>query len=37
VLGNLAASLVVRHFGTATTTPAEMKAALHLLLEEMEQ
>jgi len=34
VLGNLAASIVVRHFGTATTTPAEMKTALHLLLEE---
>ncbi len=35
VLGNLAASLVVRHFGTATTSPAEMKAALDLLLEEL--
>ncbi len=34
VLGNLAASIVVRQFGTATTSPAEMKAALHLLLEE---
>ena len=34
VLGNLAASIVVRHFGTATTNPTEMKAALHLLLEE---
>lgn len=34
VLGNLAASIVVRQFGTATTNPAEMKAALHLLLEE---
>lgn len=28
VLGNLAASLVVRHFGTATTTVAEMQATL---------
>ncbi len=35
VLGNLAASIVVRQFGTATTSPAEMKAALTLLLEEM--
>ncbi len=34
VLGNLAASIVVRQFGTATTTPAEMKTALNLLLEE---
>lgn len=34
VLGNLAASIVVRQFGTATTSPGEMKAALHLLLEE---
>lgn len=34
VLGNLAASIVVRHFGTATTTPAEMQAALQLILEE---
>jgi rfaE bifunctional protein kinase chain/domain len=33
ILGNLAASLVVRQFGTATTTPAEMKAALQELLE----
>jgi len=33
VLGNLAAGIVVRHFGTATTTPAEMKAALQLILE----
>ncbi len=33
VLGNLAASLVVRQFGTATTTTAEMAAALHHLLE----
>ncbi len=29
VLGNLAASLVVRQFGTATTTPEAMKRALH--------
>jgi rfaE bifunctional protein kinase chain/domain len=34
VLGNLAASIVVRQFGTTTTTPAEMKAALQSLLEE---
>ena len=34
VLGNLAASIVVRHFGTATTTAEEMKAALQLILEE---
>jgi rfaE bifunctional protein kinase chain/domain len=34
VLGNLAASIVVRQFGTTTTDPAEMKAALHNLLEE---
>lgn len=33
VLGNLAASIVVRIFGTATTTPNEMKAALQGLLE----
>lgn len=32
VLGNLAASIVVRRFGTATTTAAEMKAALEMLL-----
>jgi rfaE bifunctional protein kinase chain/domain len=35
VLGNLAASIVVRQFGTATTTTDEMKAALQTLLEEM--
>ncbi len=34
VLGNLAASIVVRQFGTTTTNPNEMKTALHLLLEE---
>jgi D-glycero-beta-D-manno-heptose-7-phosphate kinase len=33
VLGNLAASLVVRQFGTATTTVEEIKAALQELLE----
>lgn len=33
VLGNLAASIVVRQFGTATTTPDEMRAALQTLLE----
>jgi D-glycero-beta-D-manno-heptose-7-phosphate kinase len=36
VLGNLAASIVVRQFGTSTTSPTEMKIALHQLLEEME-
>lgn len=35
VLGNLAASIVVRQFGTATTTTDEMKAALQTFLEEM--
>lgn len=34
ILGNLAASIVVRQFGTATTTPAEMKEALETLLSE---
>lgn len=34
VLGNLAASIVVRVFGTATTTIEEMKEALCLFLEE---
>lgn len=34
VLGNLAASIVVRQFGTATTTAAEMKLALQVLLDE---
>lgn len=34
VLGNLAASIVVRKFGTATTTIAEMQTALQLLLDE---
>lgn len=33
VLGNLAASIVVRQFGTTTTTPSEIKAALQTLLE----
>lgn len=33
VLGNLAASIVVRQFGTATTNPAQMKAALQALVE----
>lgn len=36
VLGNLAASIVVRKFGTATTNIAEMKEALQLLLEEIQ-
>lgn len=35
VLGNLAASIVVRQFGTATTSVAEMREALQLLLEEL--
>jgi len=34
VLGNLAASIVVRQFGTTTTSSAEMKAALQLLMDE---
>lgn len=34
VLGNLAASIVVRQFGTATTTQMEMKEALAALLSE---
>lgn len=36
VLGNLAASIVVRQFGTAPTTPAEMKAALQALVDEFQ-
>lgn len=36
VLGNLAASIVVRQFGTATTTTTEMKEALQLLLDNEE-
>ena len=35
VLGNLAASIVVRQFGTTTTHPAEMQAALRSLLDEL--
>lgn len=34
VLGNLAASIVVRQFGTTTTNSQEMKVALQLLLDE---
>jgi D-glycero-beta-D-manno-heptose-7-phosphate kinase len=34
VLGNLAASIVVRQFGTTTTHPREMQAALRSLLED---
>jgi len=34
VLGNLAASIVVRVFGTATTNTSELKTALHNFLEE---
>jgi rfaE bifunctional protein kinase chain/domain len=37
VLGNLAASIVVRQFGTATTSQQEMKAALQALLDETEK
>lgn len=37
VLGNLAASIVVRRFGTTTTTVAEMKSALDALVERSEQ
>ena len=33
VLGNLAASIVVRQFGTTTTTVQEMRAALLALFE----
>lgn len=33
ILGNLAASIVVRQFGTTTTTPSAMKAALQALLD----
>lgn len=35
VLGNLAASIVVRQFGTTTTTATEMKTYLQLLLKEL--
>ncbi len=34
VLGNLAASIVVRQFGTATTTTEEMKEALKAMIYE---
>lgn len=34
VLGNLAASIVIRQFGTATTSTSEMKTALRVLLED---
>ncbi len=37
VLGNLAASIVVRQFGTTPTTPAEMKAALQALLDDVSE
>jgi rfaE bifunctional protein kinase chain/domain len=37
VLGNLAASLVVRQFGTTTTSPIAMKTALEALLTEMSE
>lgn len=36
VLGNLAASIVVRRFGTTTTTAAEMKAELEKMIERSE-
>lgn len=35
VLGNLAASIVVRRFGTATTSIAELKSALEVLLSDL--
>lgn len=35
VLGNLAASLVVRHYGAATTTPAELTVALDALPDDL--
>ncbi|MFB2882330.1 D-glycero-beta-D-manno-heptose-7-phosphate kinase [Floridanema aerugineum] len=37
VLGNLAASIVIRKFGTSTTTPGEIKSALETLLDEVDQ
>ncbi|MBW4439709.1 MAG: bifunctional hydroxymethylpyrimidine kinase/phosphomethylpyrimidine kinase [Plectolyngbya sp. WJT66-NPBG17] len=37
ILGNLAASIVVRRFGTTTTTATEMKMALETLIERSEQ
>ncbi len=37
LLGNLAASIVVRKFGTATTTPDEMETALQMMLEKLLQ
>ncbi|MBE9229591.1 bifunctional hydroxymethylpyrimidine kinase/phosphomethylpyrimidine kinase [Phormidium sp. LEGE 05292] len=37
ILGNLAASIVIRKFGTSTTTPGEIKSALETLLDELEQ
>ena len=37
VLGNLAASIVVRQFGTATTTPDQMREALQALLSAEEE
>ena len=37
VLGNLAASIVIRKFGTSTTTPKEIKSALETLLDEIDQ
>lgn len=37
VLGNLAASIVVRQFGTTTTTAEEMKVALQSLLEKIRE
>ena len=36
ILGNLAASIVVRRFGTTTTTATEMKTALEKLIEQSE-
>lgn len=37
ILGNLAASIVIRKFGTSTTTPEEIKSALETLLDELDQ
>ncbi len=37
ILGNLAASIVVRQFGTTTTTPLEMQTALEQLIADLPQ
>ena len=36
ILGNLGASIVVRHFGTATTNTEEMKETLQILLDDLD-